>query len=173
MVGLDVFEDFGFVWSDDEFAIVVNKGMVVENRVRLLDAATLKKPAPGVSRFLAVLPRREPDPMRLYYDIVFETSDARDIMAFVTAAENDGLWNETGLVPEERTFAFASTQISNPFADEQYGEWVGKTDLRWPGNSDGRALFVTDPAQRPWQAEYLRWRDERWPAPGPSTPVGP
>lgn len=129
------------------------------HEVVVVDAERGGAPTSYTTNFRAISPRLS-DPESKFFDIVLETDDARDVVAFASAAECDVIVAELGdNSPEERTFSWEYTAVHNAFADIQYGDWQGAMTSTWPHNRDGRAVIVTLPRDREWAAEYLEWRD--------------
>lgn len=155
----ELFDAMGVVQQTESWVYeFVVDGVV--SKIEIFDAETSKAPTPETKRF-AAMDARSPDvnPDE-FFDIAIETADPRDIMAFCYACENDQRMGATGETPaEERMFSWQETAIINPFADEQYGLFIGEHRTNWTHNEDGRAVLVTDPAQRSWAAEYLEWRN--------------
>jgi len=158
MKALHLFEAMGVVNAPENH---IHRFFVdgATHEVHILDADTGGKVQENTSRFRSVF-ERSASSRADFYDIVLETSDVRDVMAFCYSAEHGTRFSLSGdAVPEEYQFEWEGTSIVNGFADEQYGEWVGDATTSWPHNDDGRAVLVTPAAERPWGEAYLTWRD--------------
>lgn len=152
-------ERAGFVLTDGEFVRTFGNAED-EHRMLLLDAQNLAPPGPETRNFTVISLRSKHIEPGEHYDIVFSSTDVRDIVAFAVADESDFLMQSEGNVPEERLLSWEYVAVSNPFSDEQYGDWLGHAITDWPTNADGRAIIVTHPLERAWKNEYIAWRDE-------------
>lgn len=153
MDAITLLEKAGFSLNSENAAVIFG-----DTRVIVTDAATGKAPSSGTRMFRAVSPRVGETP-EAFFDIAFECEDVRDIVAFASAAESDGIVAQGEQAGDDRVFEHEGTAIHNAFADPQYGDWQGLTITNWPHNSDGRVVLVDHPKKREWADHYMEWRD--------------
>jgi len=151
---IELLEASGFKATDEGHLIVFDAHE--SDRVLVRDAATLGPVTDATTRFLAFSPKY-PGPHG--FDLVFESEDVRDIVAFGVAAVNSCSFDTHGIqVDEDRGFVHEETFIHNPFADDQYGDWEGQP-VEFAGGEGGRAFRVTSPKELKWADMYVEWRD--------------
>jgi hypothetical protein len=151
---IELLEAAGFKAADGGHVIVYDAND--SDRVMVSDAETGGPVTDATTKFLAFSPKY-PGPHG--FDLIFRSDDVRDMVAFGVAATNSCQYDTHGIqVDCERGFVYRDTFIHNPFADDQYGDWLGKP-VKFAGGEGGEAYEIKHPAKREWADLYVAWRD--------------
>jgi len=125
--------------------------------ITVTDADTGAIPTAATTRFRAVGAR----PNGEGADLVLETDDVRDVVAFRIALANEDIVADGDYPPEDDCFSWdaGGTAVFNAFADDVFGDWIGERRADWPHNPDGQAVILAGRDGMPWLDDYVEWRD--------------
>jgi hypothetical protein len=153
--GVCLLKIMGFMEDGDALAITFrgDSREGVRSETVLVVSQAGRVPDGATTRFVAMSPPSAPGQMAL----LFESADARDIMAFALAVENSmaARTGHHGRIPDEDRFSAGGRATHNPFADSERGDWIHD-----PAASSPVAIHLRNPAGTYGEA-YLKWRDAR------------